>query len=613
MLNGLNGELTAYTDFAGGYLDELQSRFSYILREDTVKNSFSVNPTGEDIHERDKILDAFCISLPELLWMRFVDAAENRIYYSTNPLDQIPADSGTAWHGNHLDAPDYIPSDPQPLSGVNLRRIVFDEENGRLVFHFPFYDSMDIRRGEALFAVSVRAFGERLIRSARIRVTDDVSIISDPDGIVIGIPPHKTALLKNSIVSVWTSGGYEPSRLYTPPSAALAMLSAKTGQGVFVGLVVPEKLFSFPAPLKVLLIGSAFITLFVIFFLIVNARQDAVAIVQSRLKELQVSLMYEYYQLMGDMDWAVWRRELEQRRDDVRNELCRGIKIKKGSDIEGYIYSFFNKSWDGLLAAIGSRTGMITTFDEAKLEAILSRVLSASKPSGSDYDYEFQTSKHDDYDLEEFPSADAPPPNGENEAGNTGNAEVYAGNARPETEADGFGEFEEAEDAKSDGQFAGGGQSDDLEELEELEEVKEVKVVKKGDEGGDTSGRFYGSISLSAYSPRNIYASLRDDGTATAEFEEEALADKPVSGVSADAEPSYGEFIRGAPDAAPHNIFATPETETAEDGEPVIKKNSNGIDYINSAALTGPATHTNNIDPEMKRLVESVLRKPAGF
>jgi hypothetical protein len=323
--------------------------------------------------------------------------------------------------------------------------------------------------------------------------------------------------------------------------------------------------------------------------------------------------MYEYYQLMGDMDWAVWRRELEQRRDDVRKDLCRDIKIKKGSDIEGYINSFFNRSWDGLLAAIGSRTGMITTFDEAKLEAILSRVLSASKPSGGDYDYEFQTPGHDDYDIEEFQSADAPAA-----AGRRGAGEVYAGNALPDAEADSFGEFEEA------GMDAGeppadGGQPDDWEELED------AGMADDGtNEGKETSG-FHNGISLFTYSPRNMYSSLRNspDVTDAPEFaeqdedlpelygdDEQALADRPVSGP---VEPSYGEFVRGAPSAYPHKIFVPPPETAAEAGEPVIKKSSNGIDYINSAALTGADSDTSNIDPEMKHLVESVLRKPAGF
>jgi hypothetical protein len=669
VLNGLNGELAAYTDLADGYLDGLQNRFSGILREDAVKNSFAVNRTGEDIYERGRILDLFGLSLPELLWTRFVDSSGNRIQYSTNLSDQIPADSGAARYRDYPDVPGYIPFDQQLLSGVNLRRIVFDEKNALIIFYFPFYDSMGIRRGEAMFAVPIRAFGERLIGSARIRVTDDVSIVSNPDGIVIGIPQYKTSLLKNAIVSVWTSGGTGPGRLYTPNSESLAILSAKTGQGVFVGLAVPEKLFLFPASLKALLIGSVFITLFVIFFLAINMKQDAVAVVQSRLKELQVSLMHEYYQLMGDMDWAVWRRELEQRRDDVRNELCRGIKIKKGSDIEGYINSFFNRSWDGLLAAIGSRTGMITTFDEAKLEAILSRILSSARPSGSDYDYEFQTPKYDDYDIEEFPSADAPsagvPVAGDGQSGYTVKAgERYGDNALPDAEAGGFDEFEELGEADPDARFAGGMRADDWREL--------------GEAGGteNASGQFYSSISLSAYSPKNMYASLRGspDWTAASEFaeqdenlpelygnddqssfeadegawlksagetvvikppkktaldeavkpsafsanilekdhlEEEVLAAKPVSG---DGEPSYGDFIRGAPTAAPHNIFVKlpPETEAAEGGEPVIKKDSRGIDYINSAALTDPAADANDIDPEMKRLVESVLRKPAG-
>jgi hypothetical protein len=408
VLNGLTDELAEDTSFIDSYISDLQKRFSEVLLEDAVRRSFWVNQSNEDIYERSRIFASLGVSLPGLQWVRFIDISGNRLHYSTSPDDQIITNDGTVLYKNYPEVTGYLPFDQQMLSGIATRRILFDGENERLIFYYPFYDSMDIRRGEALFSLSIRAFNERLAENRQIKMSDNVSVIPGPDGIVIGIPPLEMASVKKAIASVWAAGGTAISHIYVPQSETLVLLSEKTSQGIFVGHIVPENLFAVPFALKVLLVAAAFITMFVVIFLVLNAKPDAVAVVQSRLKELQVSLMHEYYQLMGDMDWAVWRRELEQRREDVRDELCRGIKIKKGSGIEEYINSFFNRSWDSLLAAIGSRTGMITTFDETKLEAILNRVLSSTKPShaGQDYDFkgygqndEFEESRDDGNDI----------------------------------------------------------------------------------------------------------------------------------------------------------------------------------------------------------------------
>ncbi|MDR0409619.1 MAG: hypothetical protein LBH18_04395, partial [Spirochaetaceae bacterium] len=458
IINRLTNELEADAAFIDIYMNELQQRFSDILNERAIKSSFWVNQNSEDIYERSRIFASLGISLPGLQWVRFIDSTGNRIHYSTNPDDQILTDTGTLLYKTYPEVMGYVPFDQQMLSGMNMRRVVFDAENERLIFYYPFYDSMDIHRGEALFSVSINAFSERLIENARATVRDDIFVISNPKGIVIGIPQLDAASAKEAIASIWATGSLALSRVYAPRSGAdsMTLLSVKTNNDIFVGRVVPENLFALPIALKALMIGAVFVTMFVLMFLILNVKQDAVAIVQSRLKELQVSLMNEYYQLMGDMDWAVWRRELEQRREDVKEELCHGVKIKKGSDIESYIDSFFNKSWDALLSAIGSKTGMITTFDETKLEEILSRVLNSQGHSG--------TGAGEVEELEDISGAEEVLEDlddvGVFESGKT----AAAGNER-------FDEIEELEEAESADDPAGEPADHPAEEPEELEEV----------------------------------------------------------------------------------------------------------------------------------------------
>jgi hypothetical protein len=67
------------------------------------------------------------------------------------------------------------------------------------------------------------------------------------------------------------------------------------------------------------------------------------------------------------MDWGRWNRELEQRREDVRNELKKGLKDsdKNKNDIDVLI----DKSWDELLTVIdGYRDSSVTV---EKLQAAI--------------------------------------------------------------------------------------------------------------------------------------------------------------------------------------------------------------------------------------------------
>jgi NACalpha-BTF3-like transcription factor len=128
--------------------------------------------------------------------------------------------------------------------------------------------------------------------------------------------------------------------------------------------------------MKVILLVSIFFTIYLAIFLSFNLRQDTMTIIQNRLKGLQISLIEQYYDRKGDIDWTHWTRELEQRRDDIRTEVKRGIRSGTGRRSEEDIDSLIDKSWDELLVAIGGRR-KAAGIDEEKLQSILNRVLQA--------------------------------------------------------------------------------------------------------------------------------------------------------------------------------------------------------------------------------------------
>ena len=131
---------------------------------------------------------------------------------------------------------------------------------------------------------------------------------------------------------------------------------------------------------EVLLCLVAFITLFLFCFLLFSLRQDPVGVVQKRLKQLYLTLMDQLYDLKGDMDWSRWALELERRREEVKDQVKRGLKsLTAHQDKE--IDILINKFWNEFISLIrGSKESDI---DEEKLSLILNRISQDRFPRGA--------------------------------------------------------------------------------------------------------------------------------------------------------------------------------------------------------------------------------------
>jgi hypothetical protein len=447
----LNREVSLDSETVRDFLVELQNRFSETLNEPAVRRSILPNQSAEDIFERSRIYGVLLESLGGLQSVRFVDSGGIRIHFSTAAQDIQSQDRLSIAYRNYNEDPGNIPFNTVEVPAQGSIKYTFDDERERIVLSFPFYDSLEVYRGTALFTISVRAVTERLIGKGRIKAGEDVFIIANPPGIVSGLPGTTRTNILSRISSVWSEGFLTLTPLNSAASeTTLALISSKTDQGIFVGRMVNENLLAFPPTMKVILLVSVFLTLYLAIFFFFNIRQDTLTVIQNRLKGLQISLIEQYYDRKGDVDWTHWLRELEQRREDIRAEVKRGIRTGQGRRSEEDLDSLIDKSWDELLAVIGGRRNAVTGIDEEKLQSILNRILQATPglptPSAA------------------VQSEPRPLP-----------AAVPAG---PAGKAEGVEEAEEAED---------------LEELEEIEEPEEAEVLEEleeiggPDEGADTA------------------------------------------------------------------------------------------------------------------------------
>ena len=367
-------EITHSANMIDTFFTELQNRFSQTLEEPAVQRSFLLNQSAEDIFERSRIYGMLHESLGGLQWVRFIDSGGLRIHFSTYAADILTQEAGFLSYRNFNDPG--IPYETIAVSEGEAPRLILDGEGGRVLFSFPFYDYFELHRGTALFSLSVRALSDMLIREGRLNAGHTFSVVSNPPGFLASTPSaFIEEVLLSQVSSIWSDGALNAARLYSPESGiSLTLLSVRSSLGFFAGRLVDDELFFFPPIMKIILLLSFFLTVYLTIFLFFNFRQDSVTIIQNRMKNLQISLIEQYYERKSDIDWARWSRELQQRRQEISAELKQGIKItsdKKAQDIDTLV----DKSWDELISVIGGFKD--TAIDEDRLKIILNRFIAA--------------------------------------------------------------------------------------------------------------------------------------------------------------------------------------------------------------------------------------------
>jgi hypothetical protein len=383
LIKSLSRETDRDAQLIQEFFSDLQGRFSASLDEPSVRRSFLPSQSAEDIFERSKIYGTLLESLGGLQAVRFVDFNGTRLHFSTYSHDILSEERLYIAYRNYNENPQNLPFEQVRASAGDALKLVFDNNTDRIIFSFPFYDSLDVFRGTALFNLSVRAVAEWLTGEGRIKIGEDLSLSAEPPGIVTGSPGTSKDAILARVSSIWGEGLLSLTPFESDAGNTLALISAKTSQGVFYGRLINGRILAFPQAMKVILLVSIFLTVYLTVFLLFNIKQDNMTIVQNRMKSLQVSLIENFYQHKGDMDWDQWAMELEQRREGIRSEVKRGLKFRRDGRSEENIDALVDRSWDELLTLIGGRKKAEAGLDEAKLKDILKRVLQESYEEAS--------------------------------------------------------------------------------------------------------------------------------------------------------------------------------------------------------------------------------------
>jgi hypothetical protein len=381
----LRRETDQDAEVIGAFLGELQDRFAASLRDEAVRRSFLPNQSAEDIFARSRLYGILMESQSGLQSVRFIDAGGSRIHYSTYAPDILRQDSRSAAYRNYgasggENPPAFLPYDRVAVPNQGNPKITPDRQGERLIFSHPFYDTMDVYRGTALFSLSVRAISERLVSARRIKIGEDISVIDEPPGLIFRLPRNGREILLQLIASIPDAYLRDITNLSPGDTdLKLSLIASKTGQDLFVGRLVDETLFLFPGAMKSILLASFFITVYLTIFLLFNLGQDPMTIVKNRIDTLRTTMIDEYCNRRETLDRSHWIRELEQRREEVRIEIKADIRPRPNKALEREIDAYIDTAWNELMAIIRNRTGITAArMDEAGLQEIVNRVLEAA-------------------------------------------------------------------------------------------------------------------------------------------------------------------------------------------------------------------------------------------
>jgi len=431
------------------HIDDLQERFAAMLTDFSVRSSFLYNQSVDDIYERSRLFGILLETTSGLQSVRFIDSNGVRIHFSTLPGDIISQSRSSTAYRNYNEDSIALPYETVSVPSDGKMKFTMDEQTERIIFSFPFFDSMDVYRGTALFTISVRALANKLVEEGRLKYNEDVSVTSAPAGILLGSPVSSKKDILEKTAAIWNSGLLERVIIDAEDSGVkFSLISLKTNRELFFGHLVNDNIFSIPESMQFLFKLAAFITIFLSLFFLLNMKPNAVTLVKTRIKRLRDSLFEHLYINKTVKERAKWVLELEQRRNGIRAELKRGLKLSPR--LEKNIDDLINKSWDELLSVLKSGSIQYLPTDISQIDLKSSEIAEqeAEPPE----------------EVEELEEAEAP-----EEIEELEEAEALEETEELE-EIEALEEIEELEEAEAPEE------AEELEEIEALEEVEEAEA-----------------------------------------------------------------------------------------------------------------------------------------
>ncbi len=436
-------------------------RYSSGLQQGFITRSFQTNQVAEDIRQREAYFTRLRETYSDFLFCRFISPDGRRLHYSTNELDLRAREADRIVYREAAELKD-LELSKVLISETDPYRLVMDSLRNRFVYSFPVRDSYNIFKGIALFYIKEMGLYNYLLNTPGYTYGELISV--DESGLIANVQretftDEELQNLKDEVASIWqarpAAGSFDALLSLTYAGERYTLFTTVNPLYGNLGVIAPLSMFEIAPSMKIILMVSFFLTLFLVVFLILNLRQDPLLVASRRIKQFQIDFLQEYVDATESVNWDRWKRDLALKGPALKKEIKNGLgKINRSREKD--IDELIDKSWDEIITVLGGKTGgeLEDKSDLARIEAMLQRVVESGH---------LVVTGRAPAQVEEAEEVEA-----------VEEAEEAAAAAAEEAEE--LEEVEEAEEVEAveEAEEAAAAAAEEAEELEEVEEAEEV-------------------------------------------------------------------------------------------------------------------------------------------
>ena len=485
------------------YFDILMKRFDAFSVSPAVKTYADSHPSDASAKNREMLRSQLVTSTSALTGIRIIAANGRNIFFSTFSSDVISGKNGISYR--NYDTSDEISFDS--LSSRKLVegsspsdekcRIIKDGQNGRLIYSLPFYNSENTYFGTILFYCDASNFSEFLFNRNLIDIKGFATLVTDPPnsdreidgfgGFVFGLPNYGRSSVQSEILKKWRSGDtnfwkLNPAENPSSSTEKLSVLEDSKNDSLcafsykntredfgFITLLYNDSELKFPPYIRILLLVTAFVTLYLAVFLILSFKHDDIVVIRDKVRRYENEFFISW-QKMGE---GKTENYLADQKPVLERRILKSLG-KKGEKHAAEFKSIFEGYWQEMLACYGensipliSGASAAPAINADELKKIVRSSLEDILENGKIQINAVQV-ENEKLKLERQEPIEKTEPAEELEAEEVENVEPAEELEAEETEA-----VEEAETAE---------ELDEVEPLEETEEIEDAEEVLEPEE-----------------------------------------------------------------------------------------------------------------------------------
>ncbi|UTC74564.1 hypothetical protein E4O03_10150 [Treponema sp. OMZ 792] len=437
--------------------------FKNFLREESLMSAVKQDQDRSDIEERNNVIAKIISTIPGFAGLRIIDSQYQKIHFSTFPEDILNKTNSMLSYKKYNDTGNLIPYQHIASADKSEVKITASTAFDVILYCLPFYDTYDVYRGTAVFYISGNSFLYHLVSQNILSISDGLALLSDEAHTIIGILTgnHNVVSpeLKEVVLNDWERVPQTLRIIGLEGEDRWVLITKKSDFG-YIGRITEKNVFMFPMAVKYFLVFTVFVTIFLMFFLLLNLKRNKLFVAQNKIQQLHWSILKNYLKTSQKENWAELQKELEYHRHEVNAEIKKGLGKKaletKGKEIDDFLQNSWQEIFD-IINKTSINKSLSQDLKNIKAEELINLLMEAVK-----------TQKD---------GSDKPTPAAESSESPDRLSEVEKLDEIEEVETvEELDEIEEAETVE---------ELDEIEEaetVEELDEIEEVKTVEELDE-----------------------------------------------------------------------------------------------------------------------------------